>query len=274
MRLKHAWRWAMGFALAGLLAPPTLAGSMCMGGTGGATEPLRLLGARFTALNGGEPVDVVPGLGSGGAIGAAMEGVIQVAVSGRDLTPAEEARGLRVASTLCTPYVLATSYAGPVSLDRARVADLYERSAPQWPDGQAVKIVLRPRNESDNAVLFRLFPGTEDAVQKARGRASVPVAASDQDNADMGEQIPASLIATTYAQMLTEHRSLRLVPIDGVAPGLAAYESGRYPFGKRLRLVTARTAGSDVARFLDFLRTPEGLATLREAGLIPCPPED
>ena len=97
-----------------------------------------------------------------------------MAVSGRPLTAAETARGLTTVSVICTPYVLASSHPEPVSLDRASVAAIYAQSAPLWPDGQPVRIVLRPKGESDNDVLFRSFPGMEEAVGKARQRDSVP----------------------------------------------------------------------------------------------------
>ena len=272
MQIKHTRRLAAIFLMAGLLSPPPApAATIAVGGTGGATEPMRLIGARYAASGADTPIDVVPGLGSGGAISAAADGVIQLAVSGRPLTAAETARGLTTAFVICTPYVLASSHPEPASLDRTAVAGIYARNAPLWPDGQPIRIVLRPKGESDNDVLFRSFPGVEEAVGKARQRDSVPVAATDQENADMAEHIPGSLVGSTYAQMITERRSLRMVAIDGVAPGIAAYENGLYPFGKHLHVIAARDPSPALTRLLAFMRSPDGLAALRESGLVPCP---
>ncbi len=271
MRTKTSSWLAAGLMMAALLISPAFAGTMAMGGTGGVTEPLRVIGQRFSALSGGGVVDVVPGLGSGGAISAAADGVLQVAVSGRPLTAVEAARGLTVTSVVCTPYVLATSRPEPASLDRGAIAALYAQTAPRWADGQPVRIVLRPRGESDNDVLFRSFPGVEQAVQQARQRDSVPVAATDQENADMAEQIPGSLVGTTYAQMITERRSLRMMAINGVPPDLDAYQSNRYPIGKPLYIIIKRDQAPEVTRFLDFLRSADGLAVMRQVGLVPCP---
>src|ERR1700733_9542851 len=96
-------------ALAVILAVPAAAGTLHLGGTGAATEPLRRIGARFAADT-GIAVDIIPGLGSSGGISAAAEGVVQLAVSGRALSPSEEARDLIEVLTVCTPYVLATSH--------------------------------------------------------------------------------------------------------------------------------------------------------------------
>ena len=132
MRTTTSSCLAAGLMMAALLISPAFAGTMAMGGTGGVTEPLRVIGQRFSALSGGGVVDVVPGLGSGGAISAAADGVLQVAVSGRPLTAVEAARGLTVTSVVCTPYVLATSRPEPASLDRGAIAALYAQTAPRW----------------------------------------------------------------------------------------------------------------------------------------------
>src|SRR5579872_2830458 len=108
-RTSRCWG---GLLLALVLVAPAAASALRMGGTGSATEPLRLIGARFTAKT-SIPVEVIPGLGSSGGISAAVEGVLQMIVSGRALSPAEAAQGLTPVLTVCTPYVLATSHPAP-----------------------------------------------------------------------------------------------------------------------------------------------------------------
>jgi phosphate transport system substrate-binding protein len=253
-----------------LLAAPAAAATLYMGGTGAASEPLRLIGARFTTKT-AIPVEVIPGLGSSGGINAALEGVLQLVVSGRELSPAEAARGLAPMLTVCTPYVLATSHPAPGALDSNSVAAIYMQAAPKWPDGVPIRIVLRPKAESDNATLIALFPGMGQGIAQARTRDSVPIGATDQDNADLAEQISGSLIGSTYAQILTEHRALRFVAINGTLPDIAAMETGRYPFVKRLFFIAARRTARGAGDFLEFLGSPDGVRAMREAGLTACP---
>ena len=80
-----------------------------------------------------------------------------------------------------------------------------------------MRVILRPRSESDTALMGELFPGLAPAMAKARQRPDIPVAATDQDNADMAEQTPGSLVGSTLTQLELEERNLRLVPIDGVS---------------------------------------------------------
>ena len=85
------------------------------------------------------------------------------------------------------------------------------------------------------------------------------------------EQIPGSLIGSTYAQIMTERRNLRFVAINGVLPGIESFESGRYPFGQHLHMIVTRHPLPETDRFLDFLRSPEGSKAMRETGIVPCP---
>jgi phosphate transport system substrate-binding protein len=269
MYLRRVCVIIAGGALAGVLAFPAAPSTLQMGGTGAATEPLRQIGATFTAKT-GIPVEVVPGLGSAGGISALAEGVLQLAVSGRPLSPAEEVRELTTVRTICTPYVLASSHPAPGSLDSTAIAAIYANAAPQWSDGMPIRIVLRPKAESDNATLVALFPGMEQGLAQARTRDTVPVGATDQDNADLAEQIPGSLIGATYAQLLSEHRPLRLVAINGTLPGADAMESGRYPFRKSLYLISARHPPPEATDFVRFLNSPDGGQAMRTVGILAC----
>ncbi len=210
-------------------------------------------------------------MGTSGGINAAAQGVLQLVASARAPTASEAIQDLITVLTTCTPYVLASSHPSPGSLDSAAVAAIYAQDSPAWPDGTPLRIVLRPKVETDNIVMAGLFPGMEQGLAQARKRDVVPIAATDQDNADMAEQIPGSLIGTTYAQLISEHRGLRFVPINGVLPGLDAYETGRYPFGKRLYIIGMRQPKPEAGRFLDFMRSAEGGTAMRETGLVPCP---
>lgn len=255
-------------ALSLLVSPSMAAEVLRVGGTGGATALLERLGRPFTQHT-GIAVEVIPSLGSSGGINAAGDGALDLAVSGRSLSVAELARGLVVVVAVRTPYVLATSLAHPPAMAEREIIQVYAAEKAAWPDGSRVKLVLRPRAESDNLVLIGLFPGIEAALNEARRHGDVPVAATDQDNADMAEKLPGSLIGTTYTQILLERRNLRLVTIDGASPTMAAFESGAYRYTKVFHLVHPRQASPAARRFVEFLGSGEGLRTLREAGCLP-----
>jgi phosphate transport system substrate-binding protein len=244
--------------------PFATADSLKVGGTGTATELLRILGTAFTHQS-GVTVEVVPSLGSSGAIRAAADGVLDVAVSGRALKRDEIGNGLSIALTARTPFVFATSHPAPNALRSARIAEVYSTIKATWSDGSALRIILRPRSESDTALMGELFPGLAAALEAARQRSDVPVAATDQDNADLAEETPGSLIGSTLAQIVTEKRRLRPIALDGVEPTIENFESGAYPYAKALHFVVGATANPLVKHFVAFLRSPEGQKALRQA---------
>lgn len=258
----------LALALSLWTAPVTAAEVLRVGGTGGATALLEQLGRSFTERT-GIVIDVVPSLGSSGGINATADGVLDLAVSGRPLSAAERARGLVTVATIRTLYVLATSHRHPPAMSEREVVKAYASEKVTWPDGSRVMLVLRPRAESDNQVLIGLFPEMDAALNQARQRSDVPVAATDQDNADMAERLPGSLIGTTYTQVLLERRDLRLVTIDGASPTMEAFGSGAYRYTKVFYILHPRQASLAAKRFIEFLQSEEGLRTLRAAGCLP-----
>jgi phosphate transport system substrate-binding protein len=249
---------------AAALASPVAAETLRLAGTGSATELLRRLGAVFKADSGIE-LEVLPSLGSSGAIRALGDGVLDLAVSGRALNPQESARGLTVALTIRTPFVLATSHPNPNGLTHPDIVEAFQSERAAWSDGSPIRVILRPRSEADVPLMNELFPGVGMAMEKARQRPDIPVAATDQDNAAMAEQTPGSLIGSTLTQLRLEKRNLRLVPIEGVAPTFENFERGTYSYAKPLRFVVPARPAPLVEGFIAFLRSPRGQSALREA---------
>ena len=238
--------------------------SIKIGGTGAATELLRRLGSAFLG-QGGIAVDVVPSLGSSGGISAVVDGVLDLAVSGRALKAEESSKGLAVPLTLRTPFVLASSHPKPDGLRAAELPDAFVSERAAWSDGTAIRVILRPRSESDTALIGELFPGVASAIEKARRRPDIPIAATDQDNADLAEHTPGSLVGSTFMQIKAERRNLRAVAIDGIEPTFENFERGHYRYQKVLYFVTRVQVGATTERFVDFLRSAEGQRLLREA---------
>ena len=246
----------------------TAAETLRMGGTGSATGMLRQVGAEFTVAT-GVKIDVVPNLGSTGAIRALADGFLDIAVSARPLTADELAAGLSQIAVLRTAYVLATSHRGANSLKTADLPTIFTAQQATWADGATIRIILRPRSENDTALLAGLSTGMDQAIETVRRRPEVPTAATDQDNADLAERVPDSLTGTTLTQLTTERRNLHAVALDGVEPTLANFESGAYPFAKKLYFIVVPDSAPGAQRLFDFLRSAEGEKALRLTGTLP-----
>lgn len=243
--------------------------SLRMGGTGSSIGMLQQVGDEFAAAAGGVKVGVIPSLGSSGAIHALADRKLDIAVSARPLKPAESAEGLHQVLVLRTAYVLATSHHDLNELKSAGLPKIFAASKPVWPDGTPIRLILRPRSETDTKLLGELFPGMDKAIENLRKRPEVPIAATDQDNADMAERLPGSLTGTTLTQLMTEHRHLQVVTLDGVKPTLANFENGSYRFAKNLYFIVRPNDVPAAQEFIAYLRTPPGEKALRKAGVLP-----
>jgi phosphate transport system substrate-binding protein len=268
LKTKHIVRVACTISAVLLAINPGIAAErLRVGGTGATNELVKKVGALY-ATESGVTLELIPSLGTSGGNRAVADGILDFSMSGRPLNPAESAKGLSVVGEFHTPFVLVTSHPRPNGLKRSEIARLYQSDKPVWADGQPLRVILRPTNESDTSVLGNTFPGMSAAIAKVRDRADLSVAATDQDNADMAETTKGSLVAATFTQIVMEKRNLRFVAIDGVEPSIESYEKGTYPFGKKLYLVVGSTKSPAVAHFLTFLRSQKGIAALREAGVL------
>jgi phosphate transport system substrate-binding protein len=239
-----------------------------VGGTGAATGMIPVLAAAVPAGENLE-IEVVPSLGSSGGLQAVHDGVIDIAASGRPLKPEEKARGLVEAMVVRTPFVLVTSNRQPGGFKSTEIAGLYRSPNATWPDGSRIRIILRPKSDSDTPLLGAMFPDMAAAIEAARQRPEIPIAATDQDNIALAERVQGSLAGSSFTQIQTEQPTLQLVAINGVKPSLETFERGSYPFTKNIYFVLSAKRKPAAERFVAFLNSPEGLRALRAAGNLP-----
>lgn len=246
---------------------PACADSLRVGGTGSVTEVLRAL-APVVRTETGIVLEIVPNLGSTGAFAAVADGKLGLAFGGRALRDREKARGLEVDGVLRTPFGFVTSRPGPDRLGKEDVVRIHRAANPTWPDGMPVLLALRPADESDNEVLTTLFPGMAEALAHLRKRRDIPIAGTDQENADYAERTKGSLAAASFSQITSERRNLRFVAIDGVAPDLRAYRDGSYRYGKLFHLVVPATPSAEARTLARFLASPAAQPCLEALGLV------
>jgi len=256
----------------GLIGPAN-ADTLRAGGLGAVTKLLPVLAAGFAAKD-ASALEVIPSLGSSGGLRALAEGALDIAVSGRPLNAEELKQGMRVVLSMRTPFVMVTSHPKPTGLNSTEIAEIFRAEKSTWADGSLIRVILRPKSDSDTPILGGMFPGMVSAIEAARKRHDVPVAATDQDNVGAAEQVPGSLAGSTLTQIKTEHSPLRLLSIDGITPSLEALESGAYPFSKTIFFILPARKNPSAEAFVAFLRSPAGHAILHDSGNLAIPDPD
>ena len=240
-----------------------------IGGTGMGLAAMRLIAVGLANSGSDISATILPSLGSGGGIEAMVAGVLDIALSNRRLTPREVENGVRNAACVRTAFVLVTSLATAPDIRRADLAGLYVDPNARWEEGTPVRIVLRSRDDSDNISLIENFPGMEAALQTARLRRDVPIAASDQDNVDFAQQIKGSLTGTTLLQIRAERLKLTPLTFDGIKPTAENLANGSYSMVKKLCLVLPRQPTAAALSVVAFANSAPAQRIFAALGAVP-----
>lgn len=248
---------------------PAVAGTIQIAGTGGALEPLRILGQAFSRLHPDVEIVVLPSLGSKGGLRALTARRVDLAVIVQlpDTPPPE--RGWSVLTWASTPATIAVGDPNPAkALSSRDLVEIYSARQTKWPDGTSIRPIMRPPLDSAHILLRDMVPGMGDALDSAHRLWGNSMAVTDQDAADTIQSVPGTVGVLTLGQIMAERRKIRPLALDGVEPTLAALAAGRYPHAITYQLVTRDPAGPDLAAFLAYLGSAEAREQAASLGVL------
>jgi phosphate transport system substrate-binding protein len=271
LRTSAKTLFALLLLVAALLPTPLLAQeTIRIGGTGTGLGTITLLAAAFQKKHPEIKIRIMPSIGSSGAIKATAQGALDIGLNGRPLTNEESGLGLVVTEYAETPFVFAVRKDVPVrSLTSAELAQIYAGTMTSWPNGEWVRVVLRPASDADTIIARGLSPEMNAAVANALVREGMLMAATNQESNEMIDKTSGSIGFSTLTQIMTEKHPVKALAINGVEPGIKGGPNRKYPFMKTLSLLAKPTAPPTVLRFIEFVRSPEGAQILHKTGNIP-----
>ena len=278
-RRKTISGWAVAVLAVLLVSGPrsAVAEIIRISGTGGAIGTMRILGEAFRKTNPGIRVEILPGMGSSGAVRAVLAGRLDIGLSGRMLKGEERAQDVTETKYARTPFAfVVNSNLKMTDLTLEGLAAIYAGKR-DWENGKRIRLVLRPQADSDIEVLKSMSPAMSAAVDIALRREGMIVATTEQDAVDAIESVPGAFGGTTLSLVSSERRALRILALDGVVPSVRTMADGSYPYSKTFFMVTKINPPASVRRFIDFVRSPAGAAILakngqgavREEGILP-----
>ena len=260
-----------GFLLA---SPEARAGDVLRAsGTGTALGTMHRLAAAFEKASPGDRLELLPSLGSSGALRAVAKGAIDLAFAGRALGPSEQALGIVAVAYARTPFVFVsgpnTGVSGITAEDAARI---YRGKLVRWPTGERVRLVLRPRTDVDTMLIRGISAEMAEAVDVSLAREGMLMAATNQDADEIVARTPGAIGPSSLTQVLVEGSKVVPLAWEGVQPTLPNLASGAYPLVKTLHAAFRAPPRPAIRRFLDFLGSPEARAILGDAGNLPLAP--
>ena len=257
-------------ASAGLTEPAD--NKLRIGGTGCAIATMQTLGKAFTKIHPEVTVVITPSLGSSGGIKAMLAGSIDLAISSRDLKPAERAQGVLASEYARTPFVFTVSPRNSVAaITTSELVRIYRGDSTLWPDGKKLRLILRPPEESDTDIVKSMSPKMNRAMQIALAREGMIRAITDQDSADKLEKIPGAIGTSTLAQIISEQRALKPLILNGVTPSLDTLAEGKYPYFKTLLMVSSPKPSPLTQAFIAFVHSAAGRQILAKNGQLATP---
>ncbi|MFC0401393.1 substrate-binding domain-containing protein [Paraburkholderia rhizosphaerae] len=273
-----------GLSCALMVTSLAIADDIKIGGAGPAMGTMRLLAERYNQTHDAPKISVLAAsLGSAGGIRAATEGAIDIGVSSVPLTESERDKGAREIEVARTPFVFVVGMSTPVSGLSTRQLqsiywDTYEKKDPDWSgyldrtllqtDASAVRIriIMRPANESDNAIIKKISPEIDTAMTALEERPGMIVKSNAQENAVAIEEIPGAFGTSTLSLIVTEHRKMRPLKLDGVDPSPQTVANGRYPYYKSVFLITGTKSSPGAQDFIAFVKSKDGREILEKTG--------
>lgn len=267
---ERARRLLCCLAIAAALLPPCSGEeTLKIGSTGSAIGMLKMLAAGFEKSHRGIAVEVLPSLGSSGAIKAFLQGAIDVAVSSRSLSESEKLQGLSLRDLARTPLVAVTERGtAQTGLTSGELVRIYSGDQKAWADGRRIRPIMRLASEADTLILKGISPEMNAAVDRALSREGMQIAATDQENIALIAKIPGSLGFATLAQCVTESSPVKILAFDGVAPDRRALSDLAYPLWKSFSVVTGPSLSGRGALFVDFATSAEGGRIVERAGCL------
>lgn len=247
---------------------PLFADVLVVGGSGTDLGTFKLLGEAFSKKHPATSVKVLPSMGSSGGLKALKHNKIDLALTSRALKEKEKRPSIVYQQYASTPMVFVVANDSlQHNISRQQVLDFYTGKLKQWPDGSAVRPILRPTTDSDTKLLVNKLIECEKCFYKAYQRRGVPIALTDQDAAQMIATVPGAVGTSTLALILSEKKSLKALRLDGVKASAETLSSQKYPMFKDLFLVYNRQNKTETLdTFLTFLSSDKARSILLNTG--------
>ncbi len=237
-------------------------------GTGSSIGTMKLMAKAFQMQHPLANIEVLPSIGSTGAIKAVREGKIDIGLSSRPLKPEERSAEIVEVPYGRTAFIFGVQDSNPVKgFTLGEIEEIYAGKLRTWPDGTPIRIILRPLSDAFSAYLAGINPGMKSASEKAHSISGLFVGSTDQEASAQIEKTPGSFGTTSSSLIKAEKLRIKALFVDGVAPTPVNVSTGKYPFVMTLSLVYKKDKyGGLIKDFMRFIFSREGQKLLAANG--------
>ena len=207
-------------------------------------------------------------LGSSGAIKALLAGAIDIAIVSRPLKPEETAQGGKLRDYGKTPLAIVVEKKVPLkTISTKELEDIYSGKTQRWPDGETIRVILRPNEDADTIILKTLSPGMTEAVTKAQSRRGMMIAVTDPESNEAVSRTIGGIGASGLTSVVVGKLPLKVIALNDVKPARENLANGTYPLSKEVSFVTTDKLPDAAAKFMDFIYSNKGQSIAKKAGV-------
>ncbi len=251
---------------------PQTHNGLLLAGSGSNLAATRFLLQRYRAMGHPEALRVAESIGTGGAVRAVMDGVIDVGLASRTLSPKETSKGVVQTPMARSVLAFATHRTlGVQALTTQQLLDIYAGRTARWPSGEPVVPLLREEGDSGMRAIAARSKTLAEAMSNARRDGRALVFHTDQEMRDALLAIEGAVGPLDVGIIELEALPIEALTLDGVQPTAQEAAAGRYPFTKSLYWLTDGPPKGQAARFLEFATAPAQRAALEVHGYLPLP---
>lgn len=237
-------------------------------GSGNALDMMKPLIEAYRKAHPGIRIEMEKPLGSSGALKALLAGALDVAVSSKALKPEELAQGAVLHEYGKTPLLIVTEKSvRKTNITTRELEDIYIGKARVWPDGEHIRVILRPEGDIDTKILRGLSPGMNSAISKAQKQHGMITAVTDPEARETVSKTPGAISAQALTGIVVDKSPLNVLTLNGIKGTPKALADGTYPLAKDISFVTTSRISPAALKLLDFIYSSQGRAIAGKSGV-------
>lgn len=238
-------------------------------GSGSALDMMKPMIAAYQKNNKDVRIIMEKPLGSSGAVKALLADALDLVLSSKTLKPEEVAKGARQQMYGTMPLVFITEKnVRKANISTKELEDIYSGKRTSWPNGEPVRLILRPGEDVDSNIIGSLSPGMATAIGMARKRPGMFIAVTDPEAYTAVSKTTGALGATGMTSVITEKLPVASLALNGVTASPQALASGTYPLAKEVSIVTTPKTAPAAHKFINFMNSAQGHAIAGKAGVL------
>jgi len=279
-RVKHEGLFcSTGNPLLGLVLGCALAGAaygqagdrITIDGSTGVRPLVTALANAYRERNPAVTIEIGKGLKTKARIKALADGGIDIAMASHGLVVEDLVKqGMAVQKIAKVAVVFGVNASVlATGLADQQICDIYSRRLVNWKELGGPDLAVLPRTRPDeevDAVVVRKGVGCLTALQMPDGVGVMP------KSGDMAKELAVMAGAigmTTMTVVQQSQARIKALALNGIEPSVENVRSGAYSLTRDSFLVTNANPRPAVARFLEFVRSPEGKRVISANGAVP-----